>query len=170
MKKMPNKQEKYISLFKDITNRFSQESKCAFIQVASIAVKNGRIIATGLNGTPSKTENCYDHFYEHWYHKVRYGGDTFDKWRKSQDFRDLHSQWSSVHDVHSEVSLITESLRNEISIEGCDIFSSYQPCKDCAKMLASIRVNQVLFINEYDKAYEESRTLLIKCGIPLIKI
>jgi dCMP deaminase len=57
-----NKKDREKALFKDIVLRISQESHCLSRHVAAIAVKNGRIIATGINGTPAHTENCDEFF------------------------------------------------------------------------------------------------------------
>ncbi len=163
----------HIELFKDITNRFAQESKCAFIQVASIAVKDSHIIATGLNGTPAGTENCNDHFMSYWVRTAQYTEKefkTFQEWTKSNTFRKVHKDWSKVHDIHSELNLLIDANIRGVSLRGADIFSSYSPCCDCAKVLACLKPNAIYFINEYDGTSEESIALLKKCGVALIKI
>jgi dCMP deaminase len=53
---------RFHQLFKDIAERFSQESHCLSKQVAALAVKNGRIIGTGINGTVAGDVNCDEYF------------------------------------------------------------------------------------------------------------
>lgn len=42
----------------------SQESKCVSWKVGAIVAKDGRVITTGVNGSPSRGVNCCDHAHE----------------------------------------------------------------------------------------------------------
>jgi dCMP deaminase len=161
-------QSKTNGLFKDIVNRFAQESHCTYIKVAAIAVKNGRIIATGINGTPFGVINCDEYFFSYW--KQNIIGVEIQDWIKTEEFKKLHHEWADLYEQHAEMSIVAESVRNGVSLLETDVYVSYQPCKHCSKFLASMRPNRIFYINDYDKAREESRELLSLCNIELIKI
>ncbi|NJO88895.1 MAG: hypothetical protein HC831_08020, partial [Chloroflexia bacterium] len=56
------KESRLKNLFKDIVLRIAEESHCESKKVAAIAVKNGRIIATGINGSISGLTNCDEYW------------------------------------------------------------------------------------------------------------
>lgn len=144
-------------LFSDLLDRFAQESHCYRRKVACLAVKDNRIISTGLNGTPSGEENCDVHF------------DGYDK--DSEDFRKEHHTWCLNKELHSEENCIAYAARKGISLEGCDIYCSLAPCVSCTRLLAALKPKRVF----YKEAYDKSDVLYIKeffdkIGIEFIKL
>ena len=157
------KQRAVDRLYMDIAFRLAQESHCSKVHVAAVAVKNGRIVATGVNGTPSGTVNCED------YWRSVHAADGmklhFDEWLKTQEWRDLHTVWSAVHEIHAEQNLFSEAARNGLCLEGTDVYVTLEPCANCAKLLAVIRPRRVIYAKKYDKGSPESIELLRECGI-----
>ena len=144
-------------LFLDILDRIAQESHCARRKVACLAVKDNRIIATGINGTPPGFENCDEHFK--------------DADKNSEEFRVEHHNWCLPIELHSEENLITYAARNGISLEGCDIYISLAPCVSCTRLLAALKPRRVF----YKEAYDKSDILYIreyfdKIGIEFIEL
>lgn len=141
-----------LKLYKDICLRFAKESHCVSKKVCCLAIRDGRIVATGINGTPSNTPNCDDIF-------------------NPKDFdREEHHNWSLIHEVHAEQNLISFCAREGISLQGCEILVSLTPCRDCSKLLIALKPSVVYYINEYDKGEGESKKLFEEAGIPLIKV
>lgn len=132
------KEKKHQRLFTDILDRFAQESHCCRRKVACLAVKDNRIIATGINGTPAGCENCDDHF-EGW--------DL-----NSEEFKNVHHEWSVLNEVHAEQALLSFAARNGICLDGCDIYCSLAPCKSCMLLLASLHPKRIFYKDEYDKS------------------
>lgn len=159
---------KYISLFKDITNRIAAESKCAFIKVATVFVRESHIICTGVNGTAPGKENCIDHFEKIWKEEIILV--PFDEWLKAYDFRTLHKEWSLINDIHAEQNAIAYASKEGISLKDCDIFCSYEPCQNCAKLLVPLKPKRIFYINEYDKSMKETKEYIRSNEIELIKI
>lgn len=131
---MKNRQK----LFVDILDRFAQESHCCRRKVACLAVKDNRIIATGMNGTPPGFENCDDHFHE------------YDK--SSEEFKNEHHEWSLLNEIHAEQALITFAARNGICLDGCDIYCSLAPCISCMRLLAALKPKRIFYKEAYDKS------------------
>lgn len=162
------KKEKEISRFRDIVLRMSQESHCQSFKVAAIAVKDGRIIATGINGSPPGFVNCDTYFNA--MHTSKNIDIPYSDWIKTKEWREIHHDWSDKNETHAEQSLICEAAKKGIPLNGCDIYVSHQPCMHCSKMLTGIGVKNIYYVNAYDKADSYSKFLLNSSGITLTYI
>lgn len=152
-------------LFMDICIRFAQESKCLSKKVCALAVKNNRIICTGINGTPSGLLNC-DEYFKRYYHDHNINI-PFDEWLMTTEWRELHHEWSLVHELHAEQSLVCEAARQGINLKDCDIYVSLQPCISCSKLLIGLNPRNIFYANEYDKGNNDSKILFKDCEINL---
>lgn len=162
------KQLKINNLFRDIVIRFSQESHCESKKVAALAVKNGRIIATGINGSIAGLTNCDDYWKEQ--HKIQKISMDYWNWIQTSEWREQHHAWSNLNEVHAEQSLIAEACINGINLSGIDIYVSLQPCPHCAKLLGALKPKRIFYVNEYDKSDSYSKLLLNAAGVKLEKI
>lgn len=122
--------------FLEISESMSKMSKCQSKQVCAIAVKNNRIIATGINGSLEHFENCCDKFPN----------------GVNEDNREEHHTWSLLYEAHAEDNLVSEFSKNHISSIGSTIYINYQPCARCTIRLASIGVSRIVYSKKYDKA------------------
>lgn len=163
------KEERRHKLFKDIVSRFAEESHCEYIKVAAIAVKDGRIIATGINGSPRNSINCDVYFQDLWT-KTCENGDSYSEWKNTREWRVLHHQWADVHEIHAEQSLICEAARRGISLKDSDIYISYEPCIHCSKLLIGLHPKNVYFIHTYDKSDPDSKMLFEEQSINIEQI
>lgn len=145
-------------LFKDIVLTFSKKSKCESKKVASIAVKNGRIISSGINGTPSGYINCCDYMKNlHKYYKIE---QSYEEWKKTDEFRELHHAWSNEVELHSEMNLIADAAKRGAQLKDCDIYVSLEPCQYCIKLLIALSPRKIFFVNSYDKSVSDPKDLL----------
>lgn len=163
-----SKQERHKNLFKDIVLRFAEESHCESFKVAAIAVNDGRIIATGINGSPKSSVNCDDYF-KH-LHNISKPDILYEEWKKSEDWREIHHKWSDVHEIHAEQSLICEAARNGMALNETDIYISHEPCIHCSKLLIGIRPRNIYFVHRYDKSDFDSRILIKEQAINIEQI
>jgi len=138
-------------LFITIAREFAKESKCALMNVAAIAVRDGHILYTGINGTPKGYENCCDHFEDY----------------KYPDFREEHHGWSIVHELHAEQNMIGGASKLGISLEGATVYLTTQPCKDCAKLMIAAGIKEIVYDTIYDKFSPETGDLLKECRVIL---
>jgi len=162
------KEDKKNILFGDVVSRISLESHCESKKVAAIAVKNGRRIATGINGTPEGITNCDDYWRGEYIErgiKIPY-----DEWKKTPEWRIEHHNWSNNNEIHAEQALICEAARNGISLSDVDIYISLEPCIHCSKLLSALKPNRVFYVNSYDLGTGDSKSLLNKAGIILRKV
>ena len=93
-------------------------SKCVSMQVGVVAVnERGRIIATGVNGTPAGSPNCCD------VHAER-GPE--------------HSAWSEEHEIHGEMNTIIEMARSSVTFKEITFYSTHCPCNNCLKHMLAL--------------------------------
>lgn len=127
---MINKHEIYLNIALEI----AKLSKCKKTQVGCIIVKDGRIISTGTNGTPSGHVNCTDNFCNH----------------DNETFLKEHSEWSLKHEIHAEMNAIIFATKNGIKIPKESIlYCTHEPCDNCLKHIAALGINTVYYKYSY---------------------
>lgn len=153
------------NLFKDIVLRFAKESHCLSWKVAAIAVKNNRIIGSGINGHVPGIQNC-DTYWKQYYKNTKdflsekYNIHNFEELLQSTFWQEEHHKWSKIHEVHAEANLVYECARNGICLENAEIYTSVQPCKQCSKMLLAIKPKAIYYVNKYDKTDDDIINLI----------
>lgn len=143
--------ESWDTIFIQMANLVAKRSSCIRMQVGAVLVKDNRVISIGVNGTPRGVEHCCDKFH---------GADV-----TSQEFKDLHREFSRLNEVHAEVNALMFAAKNGMSPEGCSIYVSYAPCIDCAKQILAAGIKKVYFATPYDRTME-GRDFLVRNGIP----
>lgn len=140
--------------FMRILNEFSKLSHCVSKKVAAMAVKDGRIIATGINGTAPGYTNCDDIF----------DAASFD--------RDLHHQFSNTYEVHAEMNMILYAAKNGISLNGATLYCSMMPCWNCIKHISVTGIKTIIYSTKYDMLSEKDEYAIqeycLRLGIQLM--
>ena len=112
------------------------ESKCVSKQVGAVIALNKRIVSTGYNGTVPGFRNCRE---------------QFPNYNPATD-REEHHKFSSMYEVHAEMNAIAFAARNDIGIEGAEIYTILQPCDDCLKNIIAAGIKKIYYVTPYDKA------------------
>lgn len=134
----------------------AQESKCVSWAVGALIVKNGRIIATGYNGSPSGHKNCCDHAQE-----MGWVSGVGSELRLLKAHREDHSKWSDKHETHAEINAISFAARHGVAIDGATMYVTLSPCMHCSKQLAQTGINRVVYGELYDRNTDDwNKTLL----------
>jgi len=131
-----NKQIKLDNIFMNVAIEFSDLSHCVCMQVGAVAVKDNRIIATGINGTPSGMKNCDQQFMIYFPDKDR----------------EVHHTWSSAHEIHAEMNIIIFCAKNGIELGGTTLYTTVQPCQYCMKNLLQTGIKRIVYKYPYDKS------------------
>lgn len=131
------------SVMMEICETLSQLSHCRSIKVASLIVKDWRIISTGINGTPSGMINCDEYFKE-----------NFD--------RQEHHEWSTNNELHSEQNAIAIAAKNGININESTMYLTLAPCINCAKLIAASGIKNLIFSSFYDFNYSAEWYKILK--------
>lgn len=136
--------------FLDVAERLAQLSKCQSKKVCALAVRNGRIVGTGLNGTIEGWLNCCDVF-PNGVNEVN---------------RLEHRAWSAMNEIHAEESLIGDMAARGGGLQGCTIYVNLQPCQKCSLYLTRVGAQRIVYRNEYDFGNSAfSRSLFKRCKI-----
>jgi len=123
--------------FINIAKEISSASKCVSKQVGAVIVKNGRILSTGYNGTPTGYTNCSTHW--------------------DGEYTKEHHEWSKTYEIHAEMNAIIWAAREGISIDGATIYVTLEPCSDCSKNLIASGIKRIV----YDKSYEHTNSDIV---------
>ncbi len=110
---------------KGVVDLLARRSTCLKGQVGALALKDGRIIATGYNGAPSGESHCID------------------------VGCDINSEGSCIRTTHAEANLISIAARFGISLEGIDVVCNYSPCFTCARLMVNAKINSLTYYRFY---------------------
>lgn len=137
----------------------ASESKCLSRQVCAIIVKDGRLQSTGHNGTPPKQPNCCDVNA----HLVDTNGIFV-----NQEARDKHHHWSLENEIHAEINALLYASPEERN--GATLYTTLEPCKDCAKAIAGSGITTVIYNEEYPRTPQAARDILLRANIAVYKL
>ena len=129
-------------MYKGILESVEQSSTCGRLQVGALIVKDGRVISMGWNGVPSGQDHCKEHF-------KNKGWDVNVEWMKEE-----HHKYATRNEIHAEQNAIAYAAKSGISTYGAEMYITYSPCRDCAKLVVAAGIEEVYFTNEYDRDCE----------------
>lgn len=110
---------------KKILEAYEDKSSCTRASVASVIVRDGRVISTGYVGSPSGMPHCKDV-------GCLIGPDG-----------------GCIRTVHAEANAIAFAARHGISTDRCDMVVSISPCLSCAKLIINAGIKSVSFYKRY---------------------
>lgn len=120
------------TVYLKMAKEMSVLSHCVSKQVSCLLVsQEGRVISSGINGTPKGYENCNEKFPHGWCEE--------------------HHSWSLIHEVHAEMNAINDAARRGVSTEGTIAYCTLKPCFNCTKQLISAGITSIHYIEDYDK-------------------
>lgn len=122
----------------------AQRSHCVRKKVCALAVKDQRILASGINGTPPGFINC-DQIYTD--DNIAHG---MFECNGRQILNDHHS-FSEKYEIHAEMNMIIFAAVRGIKLEGCTVYTTVQPCRNCLKHLSMLKIKNIYFYEPYDK-------------------
>lgn len=162
----PTWDDTFINICDIIRNR----STCARLKTAAILVKDHNIISIGYNGTPANQQHC-DQLWRTVYDGVVNGiadfrtgrafkyiidltdshGDeirsrSFDDFIKSDIFKEMHTKYAYVNEVHGEVNAL---LQCETNMKNSTMYTWYSPCSQCAKSIIAAKISKVCYREVY---------------------
>lgn len=137
----------------DLAINLAQRSHCVRAQVGAVLVNDTRIISIGYNGPPAGTHNCDDEF----------GAEGCPR----------DSKGSCSLALHAEQNAILYATKNGANVEGSTLYVTLSPCIACARVIYSMKIKKVLYLNSYAEykgiGIDEGVEFLRKFGIEVIK-
>lgn len=130
---MPNKptgtKPRFDDIFMDLAVNLAQRSHCIKAQVGAVLTRDTRIISIGYNGPPAGTHNC------------------------DEEFPDVgcprDSKGSCSLALHAEQNAILYAAKNGSEVEGATIYITLSPCIACARIIYSMKIARVVYLNSY---------------------
>ena len=111
---------------------------CPRAKVGAVLVREGRVISTGYNGSPSGTPHCIDM-------------DCI-----------LDERGKCIRTVHAELNCICFAAKYGIKTEGATMYITHSPCLDCAKAIINAGIKKVIYLEKY---YLDGLRLLVKAQV-----
>jgi dCMP deaminase len=139
-----NKQLKWDLFFLRTARDLGSMSHCVSRQVGALCVLDGRILSSGINGTPAGEKNCDEKF-------PTIGFDPKE-----------HRDWSDIHEVHGELNAILFAAKHGVSLAGSTIFCNLQPCNQCIKNIIQVGITRIVYSEKYDRVTEEQNQATIE--------
>lgn len=108
--------------FMQLAHAAAERSTCPRLHVGTVLVKYNKVIATGYNGAPSGAEHC-------------------------DDIGCLMVEGSCKRTVHAEANAVKQA--GFLKRAGSTIYITDTPCLNCAKLIASKGIAEVVFDRDY---------------------
>ena len=121
---------------------FGELSYCTKAKVGAVIAKEGRILATGYNGTVSGHDNCCEI--------------EIDGVLKTSPFT-----------VHAEQNVISYCAKNGIATDVATMYITLSPCQLCAKLIVQAGIKRVVFLDLYKDT--SGLKFLKDCNIEILK-
>ncbi|MCF6340853.1 MAG: dCMP deaminase family protein [Sulfurimonas sp.] len=128
--------------FINIAQELSTASKCVSKQVGAVIVRDGRILSTGYNGTPTGYVNCCDYW--------------------NGEYTSEHHEWSKTYEIHAEMNAIIWAARQGICVEGATIYVTLEPCSECSKNIIASGITRIVFSKPYEHTHSDTISKFIK--------
>ncbi len=145
-----HKRPSWDEYFLEIMRTVAKRANCDRGRSGAVIVKGKRLIATGYVGAPAGLPTCDEvgHLI-----KVVY-----------DDRGGQHKH--CVRTTHAEANAVAQAAKYGISIEGGTIYTKFEPCLDCAKLLINAGIKRVVCEKRYHAAHD-SRRILKEAGVAL---
>lgn len=136
-------------IYMELAVNLARRSHCIKRHVGVVLAKDTRIISIGYNGPPAGTHNCDE------------------TWPDVGCPRDSKGGCSLA--IHAEQNAILYAVKNNISVEGSTLYTTLSPCLACARIIFSMRIKKVIYLNSYAEhkgiASDEGVDFLRKFGV-----
>lgn len=130
--------------FMKIAVTVSERAICMGRRVGAVLAKDGRIVATGYNGTPEHMPNCDER--EKGCHRCA-----------NRDSFEPGSGYDVCICVHAEQNALLSAARFGIGVEGAVLYSTDKPCFGCAKEALQANIEAVYYMREWRHPAEDPR-------------
>ena len=122
-----------------------QRAECLGRHVGAVLVREGRIVATGYNGTPRGFPRCNES--EQGCHRCA-----------NREQYPSGSAYDVCICVHAEQNAILQAARLGYSLEGSHCYTTLRPCFGCLKELRQAGAVRIVFLNAWSPGNELERT------------
>jgi dCMP deaminase len=144
---------KFDDIFMDLATSLAKRSHCVKAHVGAVLVNDTRIISIGYNGPPAGTHNCDEEF--------------------GEEGCPRDSKGSCSLALHAEQNAILYATKNGSKVEDSTLYVTLSPCIACARVIYSMKIKKVIFLNSYAEykgiSSDEGVDFLRRFGVEVIK-
>jgi dCMP deaminase len=126
---MTNNRPAFDDIYMELAVNLAKRSHCIKRHVGAVLTKDTRIISIGYNGPPSGTHNCDE------------------EWPQTGCPTDSKGGCSLA--IHAEQNAILYAVKNKTSVEGATLYVTLSPCLACARIIFSMGITKVMYLNSY---------------------
>lgn len=130
---------------------WAKRSSCMRYNVAAVFTKGKQLLQVGYNGPPQGIDECSD-------------VGCRQKKRKKVKGKKMKGRCIGAH---AEMNGIVNAALNGVNLSGCKVYCSHSPCLECAKHLVNLRITTFIYLDRYEKEFEEVENLFKDVGIIL---
>lgn len=150
---------------------WAHESTCAKKQVGAVIFNKvtKHLVSIGYNGTIAGAEHCTDYFritgqkclinrtlsyvpgmnFDEYYGKC-----NVSSWCEvtEPEWNNLHHKFAELYEVHAEQNAVYNMLKlgtDLKDVRNLVLVSTLEPCSQCLKLIASIGIREVYYLDEY---------------------
>ncbi len=121
-----------------------ERAECLGRHVGAVLVREGRIVATGYNGTPRGFPRCNES--EQGCHRCAH-----------REQYPSGSAYDVCICVHAEQNAILQAARLGYSLDGAHCYTTLRPCFGCLKELRQAGVERIVYLNPWEPGGELER-------------
>lgn len=125
-----------------IARSVSLRGTCDRLWVGAAVARDSRVISTGYNGNVAGSMHC----------------------QHASDGGDFGCETA----VHAEANAIVFAARHGVSVYEAELWTTHQPCLQCAKLIVNAGIVRVYFEHSY--RLREGLELLIHTGIEVFRV
>lgn len=118
--------------FLEITQVVAKRSTCLRRQVGAVIILGRQILSTGYNGAPTGLAHCGEQ------------GCLRERLNVPSGERA-----ELCRGVHAEQNAIIQAARHGVSIEGATLYTTTQPCVQCAKLAINSGIKRIVYQGDY---------------------
>ena len=122
--------------FLKLAHVIKERSNCIRMNVGAVIVQGKHIIATGYNGTPAGITNCSE------------GGCERCQQRQNNELKENERKDLCIC-AHAEQNAILQSAYNGAPTKGALLYSTVEPCLQCAKAIINAGISRVVYEEEH---------------------
>lgn len=114
----------------DVARTMSRRGTCSRLRVGAVLAVNGRICATGFNGSPHGLPHC-----DHPITELSIDGTP--------------QVLACTTAVHAEANAVAFAARHGVPIQGSTLYGTHTPCVHCAMLLINAGIVRVVCATRY---------------------
>lgn len=134
----------------------SLRGTCSRLQVGAVFARDGRIIATGYNGTPKGRPHCN--------HECNCSAEGDLKYC----LNGCASKQPCLAAQHAERNGIDFAARHGLSLIDSELYATHMPCEQCAGSLLNVGIASLKYITEY--RLTAGVEMLIDAGVQVLQV